>query len=359
VNTALRIELPAPASGRISVLDELKGVAILLIILYHAGGVLVWRDTLHLEVGVDMFVILSGIGLTLSSTNEGSWRFLLRRFWRIYPGYWIILTSFLLADAHFLGLQFGTKDIVLHYLGVHAFFGDAYMMTINDSFWFISLIVGLYAVFALIRRFVGRPDLIVFFGAVASIVPTLAYFYAGQSNAFSHLALRIPGFFLGLLIGQLLRTGRLEVRLSWALGAALGLVLYVPYVNGLIFASFWVGLSVMALYALLLRPVFTASERTILRFLGERSLEIFLIHQPLIRAYNILAQEHMFPGRPMTPWSIATGMAVALAVTVLISHVLHSLLGRLPAPGRGRPPAGPGQGAAKGAPARPAPTGTA
>jgi len=359
MTTAVRIDLPAPVSGRIGVLDELKGVAILLIVLYHAGGVLAWADTLHLEVGVDMFVILSGIGLMLSSTKESAGRFLLRRFWRIYPPYWIILTSFLLADAHFLNLHFGTKDVVLHYLGIHAFFGDAYVMSINDSFWFISLIVLLYALFAPLRRLVGRPDLVVFIGSVASVGLALAYFYAGQPSVFGHLPLRIPGFFVGLLVGQLLKAGRLEVRLSWALGAALGILLYLPYVNGIIFASFWVGLGVMALYALLLRPAVPEVLRGDLKFLGERSLEIFLIHQPLIRAYNIYAQQRMFPGRPVTPLSIGVGMVAGLAVTVLISHLLHSLLGRLPAPGRGRPPPGPGQGEARGGPERPVPTGTA
>ena len=67
----LRLELPAPVTGRIKVLDELKGVAIILVILYHVGGVLSWANGPHGEAGVDMFVILSGIGLTLSSTDGG------------------------------------------------------------------------------------------------------------------------------------------------------------------------------------------------------------------------------------------------------------------------------------------------
>ena len=313
-------------------------MAILLIILYHAGGVLAWNDTLHLEVGVDMFVILSGIGLALSSTRESSWRFLLRRLWRIYPGYWIILTAFLVLDARFEGLHFGTEDIVLHYLGIHALFGDAHAMTINDSFWFVTLIVCLYVLFAALRRFMDRPEWVVFFGALASIGLTLGYYFGGQATVFSHLCLRVPGFFAGLLVGQLLKTGRLEISLSWPLGAALALVLYLPYVNGIIFASFWVGLGLIGLYALSLRPVVSAQIRRVLKFLGDRSLEIFLIHQPLIRGYNLLVQQWLFPTRPVTPWSVTVGMVVGLAVTIAISDALHSLLKRLPMPGRAGPP---------------------
>jgi len=79
----LRLELPAPVAGRIPALDELRGVAILLVILYHVGGVLGMDNALHGEVGVDMFVILSGAGLALSQSQGGAGQFLLRRFRRI------------------------------------------------------------------------------------------------------------------------------------------------------------------------------------------------------------------------------------------------------------------------------------
>jgi peptidoglycan/LPS O-acetylase OafA/YrhL len=44
----LKIELSGPVSGHLPVLDELKGLAIGLIVLYHAGGVLVWNNY-HLQ----------------------------------------------------------------------------------------------------------------------------------------------------------------------------------------------------------------------------------------------------------------------------------------------------------------------
>src|ERR1017187_9946904 len=65
--TALELKVPKAARGRIDAIDELKGVAILLIILYHAGGVLVWQNTLHGDIGVDLFVVISGVGLALRS----------------------------------------------------------------------------------------------------------------------------------------------------------------------------------------------------------------------------------------------------------------------------------------------------
>jgi peptidoglycan/LPS O-acetylase OafA/YrhL len=329
----LRLSLPAPASGRIAELDELKGVAILLVVLYHAGGVLGLSDRLHLEVGVDIFVILSGIGLSLSSSGEGAGRFLLRRFLRIYPTYWIALTGCLAAGAFLLGSHYSAADIALHYLGIHAWFGDAYAMSINDSFWFITLIVSLYVAYVPLRRLAGRADRLLLAGSVLSLVPILVYFYWGQSAVFSHLALRIPGFFLGLLIGTLLGKGTLSIPMSPAAAGALLILFYGAYVQGITIVSFAIGLVIMAGYAFAGRPLLPAAALGELKFLGDRSLGIFLIHQPLIREYNVLVLNRFFPGAVQNPWALAAGIGVGLVAAVLIASALRSLLGSLRIPG--------------------------
>jgi peptidoglycan/LPS O-acetylase OafA/YrhL len=335
---SLRLELPAPVAGRIGTLDELKGVAILLVILYHAGGVLGLKNTAHGDVGVDMFVILSGVGLTLGSASSwGAGRFLLSRFWRIYPAYWIALTAFLLGDALIWNRHFAAADIFLHYVGLHGWFGDAYALSINDSFWFVTLIVTLYLLYVPLRRFVDRPDVLLLLGSLVSIVPAVYYYRTRQPVEFDHLSLRIPGFFLGLLFGRLLRTGRLDISATTALGGAFLVMFYLPFTQNFVFATVWVGSALMVVYAYLLRPFLSAVSRGALRFLGDRSLEIFLIHQPLIREYNGFAHRQMFPNAAVTPWSITAGMLVALAVTIAISDGLHRLLKRLPMPGRDRP----------------------
>jgi peptidoglycan/LPS O-acetylase OafA/YrhL len=332
--SALRLGLPAPLTGRIGALDELKGVAIILVVLYHCGGVLGWENTLHGEVGVDMFVILSGMGLTLGSSDDGIGRYLARRFWRIYPAYWIALGGFLVADALVRNVHFSALDLGLDFLGIQAWCGDAHAMTVNDSFWFISLIVALYLVYLPVRRLVGRPDRLLLAGALVSIVTALAYLQANQPVGFGHLSLRLPGFFLGLLAGSFLKTAKLEINLSPALAGAALLIFYVPYARGFLFTSVWVGCAVMAVYAFLLRPLLPSKARSDLTFLGERSLEIFLIHQPLIRDYNIYVLQRYFPAVALTPWTMTAGMGVGVIVTVAASDALHRLLVKIAAFGR-------------------------
>ncbi len=86
-------------------------------------------------------------------------------------------------------------------------------------------------------------------------------FRARRLIGFDHISLRIPGFFLGLVLGRLLKEGRLELPLSGALGAAAVLLFYAPYTQNFVFASVWVGAGLMAGYAFLLRPHLGAEIR--------------------------------------------------------------------------------------------------
>ncbi len=69
-----------------------------------------------------------------------------------------------------------------------------------------------------------------------------------------------------------------------------------------------------------------------------RSLEIFLIHQPLIRDYNLWAQRRLFPGSGPTTLALTVGVVLGLAVAIALSDRLHALLAKLPAGGGGPAP---------------------
>lgn len=334
----LKLELPHPAAGRLDVFDELKGLAIILVVAYHFGGAIGWNNVLHGDLGVDMFVILSGAGLAFGSRYENARAFLSRRLIRIVPTYWIVLTLFCIGNVYILQLHYTPFDIVIHYLGVQGFFGDAYGMAINDSFWYITLILSLYVLFCVCHPLMGSPDRLLLAGMAISVAVALAFFYTGQAGMFSHLGLRLPGFFVGLLIGQLLRAGRLELRFGWPLVLALLLVTYVPYTQGVIFYTTIVALGLMGAYVFgwkaLAPPRSEGPVARSLRFLGNHSLEIFLIHQPLMRHYNTYIQARYLGIVHPSVASISVGMVIGLAVAVYASFELHRLVQRL-TPGSG------------------------
>lgn len=329
----LNLSLPGgPRTGRIAAFDELKGLAILLVVLYHAGGVLVWRNFLHGDLGVDIFVILSGAGLALSGhRDEPAGEFLFRRLRRIAPAYWLVLGAYAIANYFVLERPTSPLDLGLHVLGLHGWFGDAVGLSVNESFWFITLIVSLYLLYLWLRRLRSSESLLLA-GALVSVAVSFAFFFTGQSAMFAHLGLRLPGFVLGLLLGRLLRVGQLSLGLNATLGAALFVLVYVPYTQGIVFHTAAAGLALVAAYSLWLRPALpagTAPTQRTLSFLGAHSLEIFLIHQPLLRDYNTILQIRWFHVAQPTPTSLAFGMVVALAVTLFISVELKRVLDRL------------------------------
>jgi len=330
----LRFELKEPAAGRLPVLDELKGLAILLVVLYHAGGVLVWNNHLHGDLGVDMFVILSGLGLALSGQSGGARRFLTRRLWRIMPTYWIALTLYAWAGTHFLEHHYSTADLLLHYVGIHGWFGDAYAVSISDPFWFITLILTLYVLFCFLRPLLERPAQLLLVGSFLSTGVAFACFFWNQPGVFGFLALRIPGFFVGLLLGRWLRSGRLVLPVGVPLATALFVFVYVPYTQGIVFHPTVAGLAVMGFYGYTLRPVLGAGVRRGLKFLGDHSLEIFLLHQPLIREYNFYLQGRWLQINHPGPAGLIVGMVIGLAVTLIASVELHRLLQKLPFPAK-------------------------
>jgi peptidoglycan/LPS O-acetylase OafA/YrhL len=329
----LKIELPSSIHGRLPVLDELKGLAILLVLLYHAGGVLVWQNLLHGDLGVDIFVILSGIGLALSPREEAPIAFLRRRLAGILPAYWIALTIFWLCNVHFLQLSYTPANIVLHYLGIHGWFGDPIAMSINDSFWFITLIITLYLVYCAVRSY--RHDLgrLLFIGGAFSWAFAFTLYTTNQPASFGHLGLRVPGFFAGLLIGYLLRDGRLAFKLDWPLFGAVLLFAYLPFMSNFMFFSTIAALGLMAGYVFLWKRYAPAGVQArpnqILLFLGAHSLEIFLLHQPLIRNYNYYLHGRWFNIPVPSPLSLVVGMIAGVAVTLLLSVELKALLARL------------------------------
>lgn len=327
---SLLLQVPPLRPGqRLEVLDELKGLAIILVVLYHAGGVLTWNNHLHGDLGVDMFVILSGLGLSLSPAYPGAKAFLRRRLVRIFPVYWLVLTAYVLLNTHFLQLNYTPANIALHYLGIHGWFGDRYAMTINDSFWFITLILSLYLMYALIQRSGGSAERMLLASAVVSVAAAFAWFFTGQSGSFGHLGLRIPGFVLGLLVGRLLLVGQLELAFNTWLLLAVFIFTYVPYTQGIVFHTVAVAAGLMAVYAFGLHPRLGSEIgnrlRRVLRFLGDHSLEIFLLHQPLIREYNVYLHGRWLndpaPGR----LSLTVGMLIGFAVTLILSAELRRL----------------------------------
>ena len=89
---------------------------------------------------MDLFLILSGFTLAAYSAAIPMREFVLRRFLRIYPSYWLALLLFGYLDAHYLGGPRPWESVWQHIIGIHGFSRREYFSDFSDSFWFISMI---------------------------------------------------------------------------------------------------------------------------------------------------------------------------------------------------------------------------
>lgn len=329
-NVRINLGPKVAAGSRIAAIDELKGVAIALVILYHCDGVLGGTNFLHGEVGVDVFLILSGFTLALSSATMPLRQFITRRFMRIYPSYWVALALCLVLMDHFFNQTRSLADIFQHAIGVHGFSRLAYFSDINGAFWFISLILASYVVFAAVRKHLDNLSLLFALTGFLTLLATVVYQENGHFGGLISLAVRIPSFFVGLVAGRLLGTGTGEVRFDLTLGLGILSFYYLTFFRGIAcnytlpaigIILTWVG--VRPYLARVAEGRFALSAAGMA---GVYSYEIYLFHQPFVRDYNYYVVNSARYPNP-THWQLIEGIMMGLVATVAVSVAVHKAMG--------------------------------
>jgi peptidoglycan/LPS O-acetylase OafA/YrhL len=168
----------------LELLDQVRGVAILAVLAIHTLGLAIgfgdlpwgeWFRTFSVpwwvywflplgigNVGVPIFFVVSGFCIHLSFQQQGrKWgSFFLRRFFRIYPAYFMALVfSILLIYANSTNALFTTREfwiqLLSHLFLVHNF-GSATVFGINGPFWSLAVEAQLYLVYPVLLLLVAR-----------------------------------------------------------------------------------------------------------------------------------------------------------------------------------------------------------
>jgi peptidoglycan/LPS O-acetylase OafA/YrhL len=168
-------------SAHLELVDQLRGVAILMVLLCHLYGVnfhwvLPWMNDLRDfraygpesvlvqlfslgRAGVPLFFVLSGFCIHWSSQQRKPFqigRFLWQRFWRLYPAYLFVLVAVSLIELkgnYFSPLsikQFVTHALLIHNYSHETFWG------ISSPFWSIAVEVQLYFLYPLLLVITNR-----------------------------------------------------------------------------------------------------------------------------------------------------------------------------------------------------------
>jgi peptidoglycan/LPS O-acetylase OafA/YrhL len=330
---SVRINLtPRVAAGqRIDAIDELKGLAIALIVLYHGEGIVGYPNRIHGEIGVDIFLILSGFTLAMNSVEMPLGQYFLRRVARIYPAYWLALGLFIWMQKRFFGATRSWENIWQHVVGIHGFSKPLYFSDISEPFWFISMILAAYLAFACIRKRLDNLSLLVGVTGALTLIATIAYQDNNHTGGLIELAVRIPSFFAGVIAGRLFCAGTAELDFNLVLGAGLLCFYYQTFfrntANNYTLPAMGIIATWLGLRHFLVKSYQGKVFLTSFSLLGLISYEIYLFHLPLIRDYNLLVQAHVFGIINPTQQQLLRGIFAGLGVTVAISIAVHTFLG--------------------------------
>ena len=147
----------------VSITNASKGMALMLILWHHLfyerlhdESFLVFQSALLAKVCVGIYVVLSGYGLAESIKHKALdlVSFYKRRVMKLYLNYWFIAALFIPIGVLFMGRSlesvFGENayfGLLIQMLGLHMFTSVSYGY--NPTWWFMSLIIVLYAIFPL------------------------------------------------------------------------------------------------------------------------------------------------------------------------------------------------------------------
>ena len=278
---------------------EQMGAAMLFVILFHVAldrGDPFYGLRRCGNVGVDIFLFLSGVGLWFSWVKTPDVRrFYRRRLLRIVPTWLVVSTAFYLPD--YLGARRFSRSIV-------DLIGD---ITINWdfwlhdelTFWYVPAIMALYLVAPWYMRLVQSRPIYRWLPLLMVVWCVMVQWVLPIHHAVGHLEIfwsRVPIFFIGINFGELVRMRRqLPGESVWLLLLTFlmtfGTCLYLEQVRHGHFPLFvermlYIPFTVCTV--LVMNRIFRRTPQWVnsaFRFVGALSLEAYLIHIHFVLVY--------------------------------------------------------------------------
>lgn len=275
---------------------ELMGAAILFIILFHVP--LARSDAFFGlrrcgNIGVDMFLFLSGVGLWYSWVkNPSASHFYKRRLLRIFPT-WLVISSIYYLQR----FNFETGDYLDLFLDITVNWG----FWLNDelTFWYVPAIMMLYLWAPLYMKLIQRYPVYRWLPILMVCWCVIVQWVVPIHQAVGHIEIfwsRVPIFFIGINCGELVRRDvRLEPASRWLVWIAFLMTAAAciwleqeRYGRFPLFAERMIYIPLTISLVLLLNDLFRKTPQWCNRtfvFLGGLSLEIYLIHNHFVMHY--------------------------------------------------------------------------
>lgn len=309
------------SQSRLQWIDQIKGLAILVICLHHffqiypeqinLVSILNKPATYLAYVAVDIFFVMAGFNTSyvLASRPQAgkldqlkiNWRLWLnKRLSRLYPTYFLAVVATLLLNYLFGQLQIGSvPKLVLSCLGL----AGLQFQTINPGFWFFTVILQAYLVTPLIFKFCNnKASTMLLLGIFVGIMTKIICLTIDKDSAWFQFLLDrnfLGSYFfqlcLGLYWGFIYAKNKRFTKLDWSIATgvfSLGVIIYVitafnqiSWAYKICFDMLFTPFFFLSLYSII-KYLFTLEQALVLiKFFslsGLYSYQIYLIHQPLL-----------------------------------------------------------------------------
>ena len=301
----------------VSVTQELKGLGILTVVFAHFAYMLVTNAdflfplSIIAGVGVDLFLFMSGYGLTVGMLKKPLpiLEFYKRRVIKIFIPFWVAIILIFAANAIFLDIHYSVPYMIQSLLGwfpTAEGFDD-----VNSPFWYITWMMMFYVLFPLVFS-TKKPWLS---AIILAVIATLIGVYNPLEMGDNWLhRLHTVAFSLGIVFAWLLfetkdKENKLVVYLKEfrnkakftpyiVIALMLGVVVYMslhttanhwPTLTAILGKGYFVDqlTSIIIMFAFIVIFSLKKFDNKFLSIYGLYSFEVYLIHWPLIGRYDI------------------------------------------------------------------------
>jgi len=289
------------------------------------------------DEGVQLFLILSGFGLTWSILKKAKEDeplapipFYKKRFMRLYPMWWAVHLFFLSLSIFLHSLQINPLDPRFYLSMAGLRISPDTLYYISPAWWYFTLILQLYLIFpwlwAAIRKY-GLTRTVVTFGALSFIIRGLGLLsFNSYLDAWSRGAIfitRLPEFLFGIWLAFQLDAQYDRVT-SWLfsfrsllLGAGIYLLGFCLafFLLGMTLSPFLLGVGAFMILIHASRLFEQPWLSKIMDWISARTYSIYLVHHPII----IL----LVPVGLLSFRNSLVGVIAAIAATVILAVLLE------------------------------------
>ena len=311
---------PGSSKARLAELDALRGIAALLVMLFHytvqAPKVVRGIETVPLpfawgEYGVQLFFAISGFVIIMTLERTRSSRdFTIARFTRLFPAYWAaILCTTLIAQL--LGPNVLERPLDVVAINFTMLQGFLYVPAVDGAYWSLTVELAFYiCMWVLWRlRLLDRIELVL----IAWIALRYIWWLLPEASSLGGKLLLvdyIPFFAIGIAAYRVRQEARRWVQQMPLL--AFGLATTAA-IDGM--AETVVYLCTLAVFTALIGNTLRFLDRPVLLWLGALSYPLYLTHQFIGYAFIASLEAAGFPALLAT--------ALAMIAVLALAHVIH------------------------------------